>query len=621
MDSNPTAAFCALFTGSERSFATFRPSGLKDPRGKALGAYSTHQRAPTLEDYERHLLGSTGIVVTPIHQDGTTAFGVIDVDLENYSEPADYVNELRKRVVLANYPLHYFPSKSGGAHFTLFLDQPRPAFFIRQLLNRYVAELGIKAEVFPKQDQLSEEGKGSCVNLPFFGDRPGFEAWLQHFKPSSAAELEAQLKQGPQLVEPRQLRLPKLAQGVDFQAELDRVGLKYVLRETSQGREYNYHGLAGQGCLLKGGLHPDQRTNSRQSQFLETKNREVFHRCFDSDCQGLTESKTRVALRALGLEGKVLGVTDGTDWRDHCVSFSGLSTKPPQFLLGGLIPSKALTLLVASAYHGKTWLALQASLAIARGESTWGFEGPEKPTPVIYHVPEMNESLIHHYAEKIGYTAADDVLFRPMEFGLWPLEHPRMLESARGRLVVLDTTGYFNPADDANAYNQSLKFASLVYNLLNQGAEAVLGLYHVPKYSRDEKAWTLENSVLGSAGYGGILRSCLRLKNLNPDLNDPSVRVYAQGLKNPGLKPFLFEGIPLRLKLAPGDCPYLNQFEDASAPQDVRYLKATQLFASGKSIRDVVQEFGNISKDTVSAWKKRWEQTQSSQSSLLDEKL
>ena len=49
---------------------------------------------------------------------------------------------------------------------------------------------------------------------------------------------------------------------------------------------------------------------------------------------------------------------------------------------------------------------------------------------------------------------------------------------------------------------------------------------------------SLETSILGSAGRGGILRSCLRMKNLNPDLNDGNPWVYVQGFKNPGLKPF-----------------------------------------------------------------------------------
>ena len=62
---------------------------------------------------------------------------------------------------------------------------------------------------------------------------------------------------------------------------------------------------------------------------------------------------------------------------------------------------------------------------------------------------------------------------------------------------------------DASDYQESLKFSLLAYNLLNNGCLGVVCLYHPPKYASDKKnerdAWTLENSILGSAGYGGIL--------------------------------------------------------------------------------------------------------------------
>lgn len=620
MDANSVAAFYALFSGSERSFTTFKPLHQTDERGKALGTYQTLSRAPTLDDYQQHLEGRLGLVVAPIHNDGTSVFGVLDVDLDDYRAGAEYVNELRKRVVLEGLPLQYFASKSGGAHFVLFLDSPQPTPIVRKLLFKCRDLLGLQAEVFPKQDQLSPDGKGNSVNLPFFGDLPGFEAWLKQFKPTTALELEQflwrQAAESTSVI--GRTKLPRLLKGVDFEEELIKAGLKYWKREVADGVQYNYHGVSGQGCLLKGGMHLDQRTNTRQSQFIETKNREVFHRCFDSDCQGISDNKTRLALRALGLEGKVLGVTDGSDWREHCLLAEQLSTVPPKFLLGGLVPEKALTLIVASAYHGKTWFALQSCLAMARGVGVWGFDAPEKPVKIIYHVPEMNEGLVAAYARKLGYADVD-VLFRPMERGLWPLDNPRMLQSAKDRLVVLDTVGYFNPADDTNAYNQSLKFANLIYNLMNEGALGVVGLYHVPKYARDEKGWTLETSVLGSAGYGGILRSCLRLKNLNPDLNDPNIHVYVQGLKNPGLKPFQLEGVPLRLKVAPGDSPYLSQLEVQAEPPDPNYYKATQLFCLNKSLRDVEKELG-VGKSTAQRWRKRWEQ-ENQNTSLLSEEL
>ena len=88
-------------------------------------------------------------------------------------------------------------------------------------------------------------------------------------------------------------------------------------------------------------------------------------------------------------------------------------------------------------------------------------------------------------------------------------------------------------------------------------------LYHPPKYSKNKKdtgnVMTLENQILGSAGYGGVLRSCLGMRNLHEDSNK-GLWVYVQGLKNPGLEgPFQIEGVPLKLIKKPGESLYLSE--------------------------------------------------------------
>jgi hypothetical protein len=254
---------------------------------------------------------------------------------------------------------------------------------------------------------------------------------------------------------------------------------------------------------------------------------------------------------------------DPDSWREGCKTFGQLSTELPRFLLSGLVPEKAFTAICAASYNCKTWLALMMALAISTGQDLWEFPGPVAPVPCIYHVPEMNEALVRQYMATLGFQESENFLVRPMESGLWSLDDPRMLRSSEGRMVFLDTAGYFNPADDSSSYQQSLKFAKLLYNLLENGAIAIAGLFHPPKSaSQENQNWTLENSILGSAGYGGMLRSCLRMKNLNPDLNDENVWIYVQGMKNPGLKPFQLKGPPpLTLKVSPGASPYLKDLD------------------------------------------------------------
>lgn len=308
------------------------------------------------------------------------------------------------------------------------------------------------------------------------------------------------------------------------------------------------------------------------------------------------------------LDGQQPASVDGGDWREFCKSLGQMSDLPPQFVIDQLVPKKALTLIPAPSYNCKTWFSVAMGKASYTGETLFAsedFEGfkVKEQVPVIYHVPEMNESLFRHYMVTVGVKESEDFLVRPMELGLWSLNEARMLKSAKGRLVVLDTAGYFNPADDASSYQQSLKFATLIHNLMVAGeAVAVVGLYHPPKASKEDTSWTLENSVLGSAGYGGILRSCLRMANLRRDLNDKDVLVYVQGLKNPGLKPFQLEGpMPLKMKVPPGKSAYLAEL----LLDDDDHRKACDLFKEGKSTREVAAAMG-VNQTKAARHRKRW---------------
>jgi DNA-binding CsgD family transcriptional regulator len=152
-----------------------------------------------------------------------------------------------------------------------------------------------------------------------------------------------------------------------------------------------------------------------------------------------------------------------------------------------------------------------------------------------------------------------------------------------------------------------------VFKLLTEGgAMAVIGLYHPPKYSDKETDLTLENSVLGSAGYGGILRSCLAVRNLNADLNDEKLRLYVQGLKNPRLKPFQLAGLPLTMSVRPGESPYLSgivrdqkQNKQHQQKQE-RQMQVLELLKQGNSVRGIAEKL-KISHNTVRAIRDEFE--------------
>ncbi len=75
-------------------------------------------------------------------------------------------------------------------------------------------------------------------------------------------------------------------------------------------------------------------------------------------------------------------------WEKDFKTKNQLSQGRPRFVVESLVPEKALTMISAPSFHGKSWLALSLGKAISTGRSVWGFRGPEFATPFHYHVPE-----------------------------------------------------------------------------------------------------------------------------------------------------------------------------------------------------------------------------------------
>jgi len=319
---------------------------------------------------------------------------------------------------------------------------------------------------------------------------------------------------------------------------------------------------------------------------------------------------------------------DGSDWRQFCWSFDELPKEPPQFLLQGLVEKSTLTFIVGQSYNCKSWLALSMAKCISEGMSFVDyFDGPGEPVPILYHVPDMHAAMVRKYMSILGIKNTEMFLVRPMELGMWTLASNHMLKSAQGRLIFLDVTGYFNPVEDTNSYQDSYVFAELIINLIAEGCLGVVGLYHPPKKSPimpykprkkegDEPTfqWSLENSIIGSAGYGGILRSCLRVRNMATDKNDDHPILLVAPLKNPGLHSFTLEEIPLTMKDL-GKNP-AKAYRPLDSKATVK-AAAFELFAAGKSYREILDTLTAKFRDaptstgTLANWHKEWEQRRS----------
>lgn len=291
--------------------------------------------------------------------------------------------------------------------------------------------------------------------------------------------------------------------------------------------------------------------------------------------------------------------------RKEDYTFSTLPEDEEEDALQHLLAKFALTMMPAPSYTGKTHLAISMGLSLVTGEPWLGqFNVPEKMR-VRYFVPELSAGRFKKFMLRIAPPEVweqheEDFIVRPLDCDLLMLDSPEMIEKCRGCYVFLDTLGYFMGMDDSNSYAAAIEFAKRINHLIKEGCLGVCGLYHPPKYSKLKKETgnilTLENQILGSAGFGGLLRSCIALRNLNQDSNE-GLWCYVQGLKNPGLgKPFQIKGFPMEYL---GESPYLSELLKPGSKKE----QALSMVAEGKTSREICSVVKCSARDLIK-WKK-----------------
>jgi hypothetical protein len=286
-------------------------------------------------------------------------------------------------------------------------------------------------------------------------------------------------------------------------------------------------------------------------------------------------------------------------------TFSTLPDHEEEDVLEHLLAKDALTMMPAPSYTGKTHTALSMGLSLVTGEAWLGkFKVPEK-VRVRYFVPELSAGRFKKFMRRIASPEVwkqheANFIVRPLECDLLQLDSEEMINKCKGCYVFLDTLGYFMGLDDNSSYTAAIEFAKRINHLIKEGCLGVCGLYHPPKYSKSKKetgnVLTLENQILGSAGFGGLLRSCIALRNLNKDSNE-GLWCYVQGLKNPGLgKPFQIKGLPMEYL---GESPYLSELLKTGSKKE----QALEMLGAGKS-RDAVCKTLGVSPNSLTKWKK-----------------
>jgi len=164
----------------------------------------------TIAHYTEHLKGKESLGIYPLLDDGTCHFAAIDIDQKDFNQAL----AVRKELLNLSINSYIAASKSKGYHIYVFAEGKFIARDIRRLFHHILDKLNIKAEIFPKQDRVTEQTPyGNYINLPCFGHTRPFlsadmkevplEIALQRIRPVSLQVVKSALEKLPEEAPPK----------------------------------------------------------------------------------------------------------------------------------------------------------------------------------------------------------------------------------------------------------------------------------------------------------------------------------------------------------------------------------------------------------------------------------
>ena len=148
--------FAGLFRGRSDAFGVLQAGRICAVRGEL-----------SFVQYRLHLEGKLRLGVYPLLPDSHTHFLALDFDGPEAERAADEVFE---RASQHGLTLCREISKSRGVHLWLFFSEAVLARDARMAGLALLAEAGVRAEVFPKQDLVAADGVGNFIWIPLSGE-------------------------------------------------------------------------------------------------------------------------------------------------------------------------------------------------------------------------------------------------------------------------------------------------------------------------------------------------------------------------------------------------------------------------------------------------------------------
>jgi hypothetical protein len=162
--------FYDLFKGSDIAHGTYVVKSSRSTDGKKQGTAKVIREPTTVDMWEEHLKGGTGLGIIPIRSDNMCQWGAIDIDKYDINHK-ELVTILRENKI----PAVVGRTKSGGAHIWMFLSELIEAEEMQRRMTELSAALGhAGSEIFPKQTTilLDRGDTGNFLNMPYHaGDK------------------------------------------------------------------------------------------------------------------------------------------------------------------------------------------------------------------------------------------------------------------------------------------------------------------------------------------------------------------------------------------------------------------------------------------------------------------
>lgn len=234
-------------------------------------------------------------------------------------------------------------------------------------------------------------------------------------------------------------------------------------------------------------------------------------------------------------------------WKERFKVPTQMEAGGVKFLIDGFLPT-GVAFLGGLSSHGKTWLALSMANALFRGTTFLGHFLVPTGVPIIYLIPESGEAAFKARLDRMGLGSISDGFFcQTMKDGPpIQLDDPCLFDAIHdlSPVIFLDTAIRFSPAESENDARQNDRgLACGVFKMMQEGAQAVVGIHHSPKIFGKAKVPTLENTLRGTGDLGAMADAVYALQCI--DVSTFKVRISCVKARDfHTVSPFIIQGRP-----------------------------------------------------------------------------